>query len=522
MGGGALGARPVGAVAVGRDIDEIGVDGREIVVADAKLLGDAHAVVVNPDVGLGGQFLGDFLPLGALEIEGDALLAGVALGGAEAVEHGAERIARERLDLDDAGAEIGQAPMRPRGAAMMVALSTTVTPARGLAGETTSPAVAGCWRTRLDGVESDFRRGAADLAGALGEVGKRAQLRHAVAFHHMAVRHAVFVRQGVLRRLVRVRDHAAIAHEAVRPVRQRAALHVFEQAVAERLAHFGRPAHGVAFVLRVLEHFLEPGGAEEIVEEMRQQVAELQPLAIGGAHGVVVEGGHGLGAVPRRLGAFELARILQLHHRHDAHLVGHHAAQHGGVERQCRAGEFAPDQGGEHGCGGALRGGVGAHLQGGVVGAVAVGDAGEVEHAPGLGRHHRLVTGIGGVGAVLAEAGDDADDEVVSAEGFRGESDSLSCFGLQRRQHGVGGVGDQAPQLGDIFRRAKVCADDALAPRPQPVGGHIGEGVAARRHDLDHVGAEVGEDGGGDAGCRADADLNDAEAGKRIHACSDG
>ena len=248
----------------------------------------------------------------------------------------------------------------------------------------------------------------------------------------------------------------------------------------------------------------------------------MQPLAVLGAHRVVVEGGHGLGSVSRPFGPVQRAGVLQLHHRHDAHLVGHHAAQHGGVERERGAAEFAADEGGEHGGGGALGGGMGADLQGGVVGAVAVGDTGEVEHSTGFGGDYRLVAGVGGVGAVLAEAGDDAEDEVVAAECLRGEPDPLSGLGVQRCQHGIGRIGDEPLESGNLAFRTKVGPDDALASGPQSVGRHVREGVATGRYDLDHVGAEVGEDGGGDAGCGADADLDDAKAGKRIHGHSVG
>ena len=292
---------------------------------------------------------------------------------------------------------------------------------------------------------------------------------------------------------------------------------MLEQVVAESLQRLARPAHGVAFVFRLAQFVGEPGGAEEVGQQVRQQVAQLQPMAVLGAHRVVVQRRHGLGAVPSRLRALQNPFVPQLGHGHDAHLVGHHAAQHGGVEGEAVAGCLAPCQGGQERRRGALRGGVDADLQRGVVRAVAVGDAGEGEHPPGLRRHYGFIAGIGRVGAVFAEALDDAEHEVRPLERLAVEAQALALFPVQRREHGVRRLCDQTPHLRRVFGIAQIRAHQLLAAGPQRPGRHVGERIALGGHDLHDLGAEIGEDHGGQAGCRADAQLDDAETGERRH-----
>ena len=502
MRGGPFRARPGRAVAVGGDVHQRRVTRRQFVVADAQLLRHAYAVVVDPDVRLRGQRLGDLLAGGGLEIEADALLAGIALGRAEAVEHAAEGIAGEGFDLDHPGAQVRQhrsaegrgddgGALHHRDAGQRLARRFAL-PRRTLHG------------VRFDSLEGCLHRLAAGIAGGSGQIRHQPQLLAAAVDDDVAVGRHVRVFEGGLGGLVGVRDDAAVRHEQARPLGQRLGLHMGEQAIPKALQHVLGPAHRIAFVLGIAQFVRQPRGAKEVGQQVRQQIPQLQPVAVLGAHRVVVQRRHGLGAVPRRRGPFEDAFVPQLGHRHDAHLVGHHAPQQRRIEAETVAAGLAPDQPGEQRRGGALSRSVGAHLQRGVVRAVAIRNASEGRHAAGLGGNHRLVARVAGVGAVLAEAGNHAEHEILAPQRRRVQLDARPLLPVQRRQHRIGRVRDQGPYLGHIGRRTQIRPHDALAAAPQRPRGHASERIPPLRHDLDDVRAEVRQQHRGQSGGRPD------------------
>ena len=111
---GALVLRAVAAEAGDSGVDDLVVDFLEHVIADAQLVHDAGAVVLDDDVGLLDHLEEELFALLGLQVQGDALLAAVDVGIVHAVvvllrAHGAGIVALARhLDLDDVGAVVGQ------------------------------------------------------------------------------------------------------------------------------------------------------------------------------------------------------------------------------------------------------------------------------------------------------------------------------------------------------------------------------------------------------------------------------
>ena len=103
--------------AVGRpvQVDQPRVDPTQGRVVDPQPLGHARAVVVQQQVGAAREQLHDLARLGALQVEGEALLALHGLEPGDAVLHLAEGLSADRLDLDHARAELGEQRRRQRG-----------------------------------------------------------------------------------------------------------------------------------------------------------------------------------------------------------------------------------------------------------------------------------------------------------------------------------------------------------------------------------------------------------------------
>ena len=114
------GGRPGLAVARDRTIDEVGLRGLQHGVVEPEAGHHAGAEILDHDIGGRDQAADDLDRLGPLQVEDDALLAGVELaeGGAGAVAQRRARphhVALGGFELDHLGAEIGQQPraMRP-------------------------------------------------------------------------------------------------------------------------------------------------------------------------------------------------------------------------------------------------------------------------------------------------------------------------------------------------------------------------------------------------------------------------
>ncbi len=119
---GALGLGAAGVVAGHGAVDEVGLEGLELLVAQAQLLGAAGLEVVDHHVALRQQLVDDLQPLGTLQVEGDGPLVAVhavvvgGLGLADAHAPVAGIVAAARvLHLDDLGPQVRQylAAQRP-------------------------------------------------------------------------------------------------------------------------------------------------------------------------------------------------------------------------------------------------------------------------------------------------------------------------------------------------------------------------------------------------------------------------
>ena len=457
-------------------------------------------------------------PSGGLEVEGDALLAAVAAGGAEGGDaHGAEGVAADGLDLDDARAEVGEEGGAEGGGddgreledgdAREGRAGGGGEGRRGWGG-------AGGFGEDLGGVLAGLGAGLAGGAGGGGEAGERADLAHGpeggvLALDDVAVEDEVGVVEGLLRALEGGGGDAAVLDEGVHPLVGGVFEHALEHAVAEALAGVLRPERGAALVVGVGEDVGKVDGGEVVIEEVGHEVAELEPAPVLRLEGVVVEGGHDghdepredLGEAVAELGAVEPAEV-----------VGEEALQEAGLDELAAAALLAGHEGGEDAVEGGLGGGVGAGLDGGVGGALAVGEAAEGEHASEAGGDDGLVAGVAGVGTLAPEAGDGAVDErgVAGPERLVVRAQRLRLAGAAARHDDVGAPGEAGEGLAALVG---LEVEDGAALPPQPHGRvrDGAPGVAAGAFDLDDIGAEIGEHHGGNATDGAFAQVENAE-----------
>ena len=100
----------VDAIALGVQIDQVGVELPQRLVVQVHPLGLAGPEIDQHDVDVFGQPVGDLLALGRLQVHGDALLALHDLDGGHLgdLERVAEVVPIGRLQLDDASAELRQ------------------------------------------------------------------------------------------------------------------------------------------------------------------------------------------------------------------------------------------------------------------------------------------------------------------------------------------------------------------------------------------------------------------------------
>ena len=301
VGGGAVGAGTEAPVAVHVDVDELGADRLERLVANAEPLGDAGTVVVDEDVGLAGKGLDDLLALGTLQVEGDALLAAVAAGSPDGGDaHAAEGIAADGLDLDDARAEVGEDGGPEGGGDDRGELEDgDAAEGRGGGGGSGGDGRARAGALREDGFRVLARLGAgfAGGAGGGGEAGEGAELAHGseggvLALDDVPVENEVGVVEGVLGALEGGGGHAAVFDESLHPLIGGVLEGALEHAITQALAGVLGPLRGAALVVGVGEDVGEAGGGQVVVEEVCHEVAELEPASVPGLEGVVVERGH--------------------------------------------------------------------------------------------------------------------------------------------------------------------------------------------------------------------------------------
>ena len=208
---------------------------------------------------------------------------------------------------------------------------------------------------------------------------------------------------------------------------------------------------------------------------------------------------------------------------------GHKAVQHGHVQRRPLPRARAADhrrQDGDHGvkaCGDVAQGL--AHLQG-----LAAVLAGRV-HPAGHGLHDDVIGRQFRRRPRLAEARDRADHEtrVPLPQAFRAQAQPLGHAGTEVLHHHVAGARDSAGERLPVGR-LEVDDDRFLAPVRQreqggfavPEGADVAVIVALRRFQLDDLGAQVGQDRGGEGPRQHPRQVKDAQTVQRLHRASSG
>ena len=331
-------------------------------------------------------------------------------------------------------------------------------------------------------------------AGCARELGQQAELTARVAHRdRVAVGDRIRIVQRLLGALIGMRGHPAIGDEDRLPFVQCLVLKAHQQAVAERLATVLRPEIGLAGHAERGQFVSQADRAHEIHEQMRQQVAHLQPAAVAGAQRVIVQGRHHHGRVGRR-GQFGLAPgaalRIDLDRQNIVHLVGQQPAQQRGLEHLPEAVPIAGAQRRQHARQQRLRGGVGGHLQGRIDRTGPRGQAAELQHAAHFGRDQRLVRRIVGIRAAAPEGADPADDQARIGR---------HQFGIGRRAGRQQRPAD--PDIAAACQRQHCLAlgrnigaqhHASLAAQPQRRGCDRAPGIASGRFDLGHLRAVVG------------------------------
>ena len=276
--------------AVGRavEIDEPRVDLTQRRVIDAQALRNARPVVVQEHVRAARERVHDLARLGSLEIERETFLALHRLEPGDAVLHLAEGLSAERLDLDDARAELGQQRRRERrrhpGGELEHEQICERTPRRsGRGGVHGARRRSRRPRGRLRAGRA--RRGAPRPGRRRRETHERAELAQAPELRIDALAHVAVVDQlRVIHRLERRPEaldrDVGIRVEDAHPLRVGLLAHAREHQCAQR-AHVLRIAQRRREAeARVLPDRVEPEVADEGPELRRRELRELEPDAV--------------------------------------------------------------------------------------------------------------------------------------------------------------------------------------------------------------------------------------------------
>ena len=210
---------------------------------------------------------------------------------------------------------------------MIVANSTIVTPSSGR-WELRSGVARNRYASVASRLERPSRRQRGTLVPALpGVASSRAttpSCRPSGRLDDVTVLDEVGIVQRLLRRLILMRHDSAVSDEHRHPLGRRPRLHVGQHAIAKSFASVVGPQRRL--IAELAEHVVEPDAAQKTFEQMRQQVAELQPSSVGALHGVIVDGRHQRERVAAERRQFEAA-LLQLRHEQAAHFVRQQSAR---------------------------------------------------------------------------------------------------------------------------------------------------------------------------------------------------
>ena len=312
----------------------------------------------------------------------------------------------------------------------------------------------------------------------------------------VAVGRHVEVVDGVVSRRERLGGDIALGAEDLHPLVAGLLLHPLEDPVAHFLRCLRRPLGLTALPLFLGEQQGQVGGVHEGVEEVLEQVAELDPASVAGHHRVIVQRRHSAADVEDLRVDLGLA-LGELGQQQEQQIEWHQALQQRRLDDLSEAAALALDQGCEDALHGALRGPMRSDGHGGKARTLAIALTREGHHPPRLGRGQRLVRRVLRIWTGRAEAGNRAEHcglversnvRVFQSSGFR------LRWGIRRHDHIR--LADQVFQPSALGHHVQL--HRPLASQPHRRCCQRSPGVAARRLELDDLGAEVGEDHGRD------------------------
>ena len=527
MRGGPPRAGSVRPVAVCGDPDDVGAQCPRLLVGQPQAFGDTRAEVVHQHVGEGDQALQHFAPGGRLQVDGDALLAGVGLHRHHALrEQVAVRISRGQLDLDHARAEVGEHAGGQRGGDDRRDLQDRHARQRAArlgdrrrAPRRALPALA----EHLFGVGTGSGSGTARASRRSAQPRDRSQpangpelgVRH---IHHVAVRDEVGVVERLLRRQPGLRRHVAVGAEDLHPRVGRTLAYPQQDPIARRLQIVRLPGGGRALKALLGQELRQQlDRIQEGVEQVLEQIAELDPATVGAHHRVVVERRHAASHAGR-IGDGGAGTLRQLHEQQRHQVVRQEPLQQAGLHALPAARALARKQRRHDPLHGTQRAGVRGHRHRGEGGAGSPNLPLEHAHAAGARGHHALVGRVARPGSPLAPARDRAVDQrgIARAQRLRVGGEPRGARRRSGRHHHVGSV-DQAVQALTPQLASEVEHDAALAAPPHGRGRQRREALAPRRLHHDHVGPEVGQDHGRETGHRPAAQVQDAHPLEYLH-----
>ena len=245
-------------------------------------------------------------------------------------------------------------------------------------------------------------------------------------------------------------------------------------------------------------HVGETGQFEIVVEQVIEDVAQLQPAAVGALHRLVTE--------DRRAGHAGLWRhllreaLLQMRAGQVQHVIGNQALQQAGLDALAAPGGIAREQGGQNALHPELRGGQRRHLHRGIGGPPASVLHFEFQHAAAARGHQAFAHGIACIRPLHAPAGD-IEVDLAFVDGGCGVIRS------QRGQHDVS-RGQRALEVVALRRGQHV-----LAAQQHGRGRMRGDDALRRCNGRD-CGAEVGEHHAGQRRGRMVAEIEYTQAGE--------
>ena len=249
------------------------------------------------DVGSPRELVDDGPAFVGRHVEGDALLALERLDGADLGEgqDRAERIAVERLDLDHPGAEVGEERRAERGRVVPAELEHGHAVERRVRGRALAVVRVGSAGPQSTSTRSlAARRRCSSTAGADRSTSAGVAFIRTIAAGWRTFPRCRVVEEQDLVVVLHLRvveelgaatealaPHVGVVVEDLLPLRERLLTCGLDHQLPHRGAFVGVLELGYLAPLRVVEHPVEPEGAQEGAEEARRRLRELHPVAVG-------------------------------------------------------------------------------------------------------------------------------------------------------------------------------------------------------------------------------------------------